>query len=80
MPITKADRSEVLSLLGKLTTTLDAVGRSVRDVNLVLRAHPEWDSTLVGRIEGYRDSLKNVLATSDVHEGNVVAYLNSISP
>lgn len=51
MAFTKGDRSEVLSLLSKVTTTMDGIGRSMRDVRLVVLANPYFPPELRTKLE-----------------------------
>lgn len=61
MAFTKGDRSEVLSLLGKITTTMDGVGRSMRDVRLVVLANPYFPPELRTKLKEIELHLKTEL-------------------
>lgn len=77
MAFTKGDRSEVLSLLSKITTTLDAVGRSKRDIGLVLKAHPEWDSAVRAILLEYMAGFSGFLNLGDSQETRIVDRINA---
>lgn len=80
MAFIKGDRSEVESLLSKLTTTMDALGRSKRDIELVLKINPHWPGNLRAALEGYSSSLGIMLSTHASLENAVVAAINEALP
>ena len=79
MAFTKGDRSEIESLLGKVTTTMDAVGRSMRDVRLVGRLNPHFPTVLGIRLEELETMLKGMLVQFEHQEGLIVEALNVVS-
>ena len=78
--MTTGERREVESLMGKLTTTFDGLGRSKRDVQLVLRLNPQWPSGVKSALEGYISGLESVLHAFDLHEAGVARALNAAVP
>lgn len=80
MSFTQANRREVEALLSKLTTTGDASGRMARDIGLVLRLNPHWDSQVRSALGSvYNDIIGQltVLAASEVRMADV---LNVVAP
>lgn len=72
MAFTKGDRSEVLSLLGKITTTMDGIGRSMRDVHLVVLANPYFPAELRTKLKEIELHLKSELENYARLEEDVV--------
>lgn len=83
MAFTKGDRSEVLSLLGKITTTMDGVGRSMRDVHLVILANPYFPSELRTKLEEVELHLSTELgnyARLEEDVAQLVVHLEAAEP
>lgn len=80
MVFTKGDRSEVESLLGKLTTTMDGLGRSRRDIELVLKMNPYWPSSVRSTLLASSSALLNMLAAYAALETSVVDAINAELP
>lgn len=80
MAFTKGDRSEVEGLLGKLTTTMDALGRSKRDIELVLKLNRHWPYNLRGALGSYAERLGALLDGCSAYETAVVSTLDEALP
>ena len=80
MPFTQANRREVESLLSKLTTTGDAIGRFARDVRLLVRLNPQWPETLVARLTELEGLMGSLLYQLSERERGLVERLNEFAP
>lgn len=80
MSFTQANRKEVESLLGKLTTTGDASGRMARDIGLVLRLNPQWDSPVRTALASVYNDLIGQLTVLAASEVRMAEVLNVVAP
>lgn len=80
MAFTAGDRREAESLLSKLTTTVDAAGRSRRDIVLVLRLNPHWPASVRNALASYQSLFYGILGAAMAAERDVVDALNSELP
>jgi hypothetical protein len=74
------DRTKAESVLSALTTTLDAVGRSKRDIDLMLKLNPHWPEGLRGAWNDYLNVLNGALYNATTYQDLVIDELNSILP
>lgn len=80
MMFTLSDRKEVEGLLSKLTTTVDGLGRSRRDIELFLRTNQHWPADMVMVIRAYGELFNTVLLSADQAEMDVIEVLNATFP
>jgi hypothetical protein len=74
------DRREVEGLLSKLTTTVDAIGRSKRDVELVIKINTHWPASVVNALGAFSTSFQGMLSAAEVLEDSVVNAINTELP
>lgn len=80
MAFTKSDRSEVESLLSKTTTTQDGIGRTKRDIQLVVKLNPHWPSSVRNALNSYALECGNILGYFVPLEANVISAINEELP
>ena len=78
MGFTKTDRSQIESLLGKVTTTMDAVGRSMRDAHLVRLLNPYLPSEIIASLQSVEDKMGAILRDYAVLEEDVIVAMRRI--
>jgi len=80
MSFTQANRREVESLIGKLTTVGDTVGRVKRDIEIVRRFNPQWDERVLyelGRVETW---LSGTLGLLQGEQLRLIDAINALAP
>lgn len=78
--LSHSDRLEVLGLLSKLTTTLDAIGKSTRDIKLMLKVKQDWPANVTGSLRDYLDLFQTTLSAADGLETRAIIELDMKGP
>lgn len=74
------DRRAVESLLGKMTTMSDAVGRMKRDIQLELWLNPQWNMAVRGELEDVVAHLTTYLNNMSDFEQIIASTLYDLVP
>lgn len=75
MAFRSSDVGEVRSLLGKVTTTMDGIGRSKRDIRLVIKMNAEWPSGIRTKLGSMMFAMEQVLKEYDNLETQIIEEL-----
>lgn len=80
MSFTQANRREVESLVSKLTTVGDNLGKVKRDVRMVRLLNPQWPSEMTGKLSALEAWLSGHLALLAGEELAIIELLNELAP
>jgi len=80
MAFGKSDQSKIASLLSTVTTTIDGLGRSSRDIWLVLKWNQHWPLEVRHALENYAAAIYNLMLQASSLESDVIARVNEVLP
>lgn len=81
MAFSAADKREVERILSNLTSTMDAIGKAKRDVNLIMKVHRDWPAPVFSGLMAYYDMFQGVLSSaSSLETGLLIAAEGALPP
>lgn len=80
MSFSTSDRKKVESVMSSVTTTVDGVGRTVRDLRLIKRLNPDWPVEVRNGLTDLESTLRTLLDTHSGWEGRMAEVLENLSP
>lgn len=65
MSFSLSDKKDVERILSSLTSTMDAIGKAKRDVNLAMKIHRDWPTPVFAGLMSYYDLFSGILSAAD---------------